>query len=155
MGLSEKLVYVHLFHDFFPDGYHILRVEDIEELERSESEQNWDRMLAGESLLDGLRSPPEIELTSMPDAIRSIAERYPQMIIECEAADEDTEGTDFYLGTLIRATEEVIEFEHYDALGVWAEQPATIWANEITRVQFDTPYANTFAKYAQPRPSRE
>jgi len=112
-------------------------------------------MLSSEGLLDGLKAPPEIDLTSIPAAIRSIAALYPQMIIECESVDDDEEGTDFHLGTPIQATDEVVEFDHYDALGVWTDQPSIIWTNDITRIQFDTPYANTYAKYTKPRPVRD
>jgi len=38
LGLSKELALFHLFHDFHPDGYQILRVNQVDEVTRDESE---------------------------------------------------------------------------------------------------------------------
>ncbi len=153
LGLSDNLALLHTFTDFDPDGYTILRTDDIEEVRRSDTEAFWDKMLAAENLLSGLIRPPEINIDSMRDAIVSIASMYPQMLIHSITADAEGEWETFNLGVLVEAHDDLIEFHTYDALGEWEDKRRTIWYSNIYRVQFDTRYANTYWRHIQPRPT--
>ncbi len=53
LGLSEQLGLMHCFHDFMPDGFTVFRLTDVMSIRSNEYERHWDRMLAGEGLLDG------------------------------------------------------------------------------------------------------
>jgi hypothetical protein len=151
IGLSPELGLMLCFDDFEPDGYTIFRVEDVLSHQRGAHEEHWDRMLAGEGLLDGLRLPFEVDLASYPAALRSLAPRHGNVIIECEDQHED--DGDFYLGRLLEVGDEVIVLHYVDALGRWEESPSRIPVDAITKVQFDTPYLRRFMRYTEPFPA--
>jgi hypothetical protein len=145
MALSETLGVMHCFHDFLPDGYSVFRLEDVVSLRSGEYERHWDRMLAGEGLLDGLKRQITIDLGSLKAAIQWIDKEFKLMTVQCE--DNGNNRQDFYIGRIDSTTETALVFHHFDGLGQWAEEPAAISLDEITLVQFDTPYIKHFSKY--------
>ncbi len=146
LAASDELVLMHVFDDFEPDGYTVFRICDVESLRSGPHERHWDRMLAGEGLLGGLELQHTIDLSSMQGAISSIQQHFGRLIIECEDADEDIE--DFYIGCVVNISDSVVVFDHFDGLGEWEEEPAEIDLDEITLLQFQTPYIQRFWKYA-------
>lgn len=147
LGLSKTLALLHRFDDFEPDGYSVLRVEDVVKVRSAAHERCWDYILAAEKLLAGLKFRQPIDLTSMRSAIETIGQCYDHMIIECEDEEEDVE--DFYIGSLVATSDDGIRFRHFDAQGYWERRPSTIVLADISHVQFDTPYANIFSKYTR------
>ena len=150
---SASLVLMHVFHDFMPDGYTVFRVEDVERFRSGPYERHWENMLRAEELLKGLDFADKLDLSSMRSAIESISERFEHLIIECEDDDEDVQ--DYYIGSLVSADFDCITFRHFDGYGYWEAEPSKIDINEITKVQFDTPYIRVFSKYLRcgPRPA--
>jgi hypothetical protein len=151
LGLGATLGLLHCFDDFEPDGYTIFRVEDVLTVERGAHEEHWDRMLAGEDLLGGLRLPSPVDLSGLAPALHSLAVRWPHLILECEGGGDD-EG-EFYLGRLLDVTDEAVVLHYVDALGRWDEAPTRIPVEAITKVQFDTPYLRRFMRYTEPFPA--
>jgi hypothetical protein len=147
LGLSSELGLMHTFDDFEPDGYTVFRSADVLGVRCGPYEQWWDHMFLSERLLAGLNMPHRIELSNMRSAILSIAAHYDQMIIECEDPDEDVE--DFYIGVVLKVGIRFLQFRHYDGLGYWAQKASSIPLDEITKVQFDTPYIRIFSKYTR------
>lgn len=152
LGLSKTLALLHSFDGFFPDGYSVLRVEDVVKVRSAAHERCWDHILTAEKLLAGLKFRQPIDLTSMRSAIESIARCYDHIIIECEDEEEDVE--DFYIGSLVATSDNGIRFRHFDALGYWERRPSTIVLADISRVQFDTPYGNIFSRHTRERVRR-
>jgi len=145
LDISDVLGLMHCFDDFEPDGYTVFRVNDVTDVRSGKYERHWDRMLAGEDLLDGLKFDLRIDLTSMQSAIESIARECERLIIECEDRNEDVE--DFYIGQVVSIGGESVQFDHFDGLGRWEESAASIPLEEITLLQFETPYTHRFWKY--------
>jgi hypothetical protein len=149
LDLSETLGLIHVFADFDPYGYVVFRVQDVVEVRSGPHELWWHHMLSAENLLGGLDSPPHLDLSSMRSAIESIARHCAHMIIECEDDDEDVE--DFYIGSRIRTEHDKVVFRHFDDLGCWSRKAAAIAIDDITKVQFETPYIKVFSKYTRER----
>ncbi|MAT71907.1 MAG: hypothetical protein CMJ58_20580 [Planctomycetaceae bacterium] len=148
---SESLGVMHCFHDFMPDGFSVFRIADVTEVRSGKYERHWERMLKGEGLLSALAKPPSLDLTTMRSAIDSIESQYDGIIIECE--DAEIESEDFYIGSVLSTNEEKVTIQHFDGLGNWDGEPSTLIMSDISLVQFDTPYINTFWKYlAEPSP---
>jgi hypothetical protein len=145
LDVSDVLGLMHCFDDFQPDGYTVFRVNDVADVRSGKYERHWDRMLAGEDLLDGLELDLRFDLTSMQSAIESIAREYGRLIIECEDQDEDVE--DFYIGQVVSIGGDTVQFDHFDGLGQWEESAASVPLEEITLLQFETPYIHRFWKY--------
>lgn len=142
-GASHVLM--HAFHDFMPDGYTVFRLEDVEGFRSGPYERHWEGMLLAEGLLKGLDFAEKIDLSSMRSVIESISQRFEHFIVECEDDDEDVQ--DFYIGSLVSADFDSITFRHFDGYGYWEAEPATIDIDDITKVQFDTPYIRVFSKH--------
>ncbi|TWT87181.1 hypothetical protein Mal64_27170 [Pseudobythopirellula maris] len=81
----------------------------------------------------------------MRSAIDSIKTQYDGIIIECEDAEDESE--DFYIGSVLSTNDEKVTLQHFDGLGTWEDAPSIIMLSDISLVQFDTPYVNTFWKY--------
>lgn len=159
LGASPALGLLHAFHDFLPDGYTVFRMEDVVEFRSGPYERHWESMLQAEGLTSGIDRVKPIDLTSMHTAIECISAQYPYLIVECETEDDDGSDDEFYIGSVVAMNFEILRFHKFDALGYWDNEPTEIWIEEITKLQFDTPYINTFTKYlhegARPQHLRE
>lgn len=159
LGLSDKLALFHTFNDFDPDGFVIIRTQDIESVQRTEFETHWQTLLERENALGALSNPPQINLKSIPDALKSVAALYPHMMVESEEFEgEEEEDADetwltFHLGVLVGTHDGFAEIHGYDSLGVWGQKPTVVWYTQITAIKFDSRYANTFWKHVPPRPT--
>lgn len=145
LAVWNGLVLLHQFHDFEPDGYTLIREQDVVGVRSNEYERLWDRMLAGEGRLEGLDADLAIDLSNMQTAIRSAAAQFRFLIIQCEDEHEDIQ--DFYLGELVDIADDMIQLHCVSALAQWVEKIETIPVADITCVQFDTPYIRHFTKY--------
>ncbi|MCA9262015.1 MAG: hypothetical protein KDA61_22510 [Planctomycetales bacterium] len=154
VAVSPELAVMHCFHDFMPDGFSVIRLEDVVNVRSGKYERHWKRMLQQEGLLSALEAIPVVDLSSMRSAIDSIASQYKGLIIECE--DDEGDDIDFYIGAVLSSSDSQISIHAFDALGVWDSQPSEVPVEEISLVQFDTPYLNTFWKYlAGPRTNHD
>ncbi|PQO41924.1 hypothetical protein [Blastopirellula marina] len=151
VGLSPELGMMHCFDDFEADGYTIFFLDDIESIRSSEYERHWDHMLAAEGLLGGLDCVPRINLASMDTALVSAAKQPGIVIIQCEELENSIE--DFFIGQIASIGTETVWFDNFSALGMWDETSEKIALNEITLVQLDTVYAQTFSKYVTGTPA--
>lgn len=148
VGLSVDWVLFHQFHDFFPDGYTILRVDDITALRAGPYERQWERMLAAEGLLQGAAPRADIELGDIASLLKSLMALRENVILQCEDDEEDIE--DFYIGKILSVGDKSVRFASFDALGSWDDEAHVILFDEITRLQIETPYSRTFSKYVDP-----
>jgi hypothetical protein len=147
VGVGRDWVLLQQFHDFYPEGYAALRVRDITDIRSGEYERHWERMLAGEGILDRLEVAHDVPLQDLPELLKALQQRGDNVIVECEDAEEDIE--DFYIGRILSVVGDTLAFANFDALGHWDEAPHTIPLEEITKVEFDTPYVRTFSKYLE------
>jgi hypothetical protein len=145
LDVSNSLGLMHCFDDFEPDGYTVFRVDDVSDIRSDRHERHWDRMLKSEGLLGGLNLTAPIDITSIHKVIDSIARQYRRLIVECEERREDLE--DFYIGQVASVDDDILRFDHFDGLGQWEKTTASIPLDEITLLQFETPYIQRFWKY--------
>jgi hypothetical protein len=151
LGLSEHLGLMHCFHDFMPDGYTVFRVSDVEKVRCGKYDRQFHEILSGEGLLEGLKVPLNLDLTGVRTAIETISEQFGLMIVECEEQDEEEE--DFYIGKVASVDDDRLRFFHFDALGMWRKRASSIPCDEITLLQFETPYIQIFSRYLKNAPS--
>jgi hypothetical protein len=68
--------------------------------------------------------------------------------LECELTG--SEESDYYIGRLVTVSDEEVALLYFDSLGTWDKEPTIIPCKSITKIEFDTPYINTFSKYIKP-----
>lgn len=147
LALGREWVLLRQFHDFYPEGNTALRLRDITDVRSGEYERHWERMLAAEGSLDQVTATDDIPLDDISQLLLALQRRGQNVIVECEDTDEDVQ--DFYIGQILSVDEDSVCFANFDALGRWDDAPDTIPFEEITQVQFDTPYVQTFSKYLE------
>ena len=151
MQLSDRLGLLHCFDDFEPDGYSIFRLADVTSVRSGKFERHWDRMLRGEGLLGGLDRELLVDLSDIQTAIGSVSRQFKLMTVQCEDGEEDVE--DFFIGQAVSFEGTELIFDAFDALGQWNDAPSRILLDEITMVQFVTPYIRHFSKYLTGSPT--
>jgi hypothetical protein len=115
LGLSRQLGMIHCFHEFMPDGYIVFRLANVTSIRCSGYDRFMNRMLAGEGLLDGLKTSLQIDLETIATAITSINTRYATMILETEIPKDGY--SDFFIGQIESIDSTRLRFNHFDALG--------------------------------------
>jgi hypothetical protein len=149
LDLGRELVLVHQFHDFFPDGYTALRIADIKRVRSGEQERFWEKMLRGEGLLDQVGIAYDLPCDDFRSLLSALHAREQHVIVECEDR-KDVDRDEFFIGVLLAIEEDIVFMLPFDVIGEWYDEPIIITLDTITKVQFDTPYANTFRKYLKP-----
>jgi hypothetical protein len=151
LGLGRDLVLLHQFHDFYPEGYTALRVNDIKRVRSGEHERFWDRMIRGEGLMKHVGIAYEVPLDDYESLLTALHERGQHVIVECEnrnTADYD----DFFIGRIVAMDNDSVSLLSFDSMGSWDDEPSNIAFSDITQIQFDTPYINTITKYVKETP---
>jgi hypothetical protein len=147
LGVGRDLVLLQQFHDFYPEGYTALRVRDISGIRSGKYERFWEHMLAREGILKRVGIPYDVPLQDFTVLLKALHQRGDNIIVECEDAEEGVE--DFYIGQILSVESASLCFANFDALGRWDKDAHTIPLEEITTLQFDTPYVQTFSKYLE------
>ena len=103
--------------------------------------------LAAEGLLGQVAVPNDVSLEDVAHLLTSLQRRGHNVIVECEDIEEDVE--DFYIGQILSVDEDSVCFANFDGLGRWDDVPHAIPFEKITKLEFDTPYVQTFSKYLE------
>jgi hypothetical protein len=147
VGLGHEWVLLQKFIDFYPEGYTALRVKDVTDLRSGECERNWERMLSGEGLLDRIAAPGDVPLDDVAQLLKALQLRGQNVIVKCEDPNKNAEA--FNIGQILSVDKDWVMFAHFDVLGRWDHAPRAIPLGRITRVQFETPYVQSFSKYLE------
>jgi hypothetical protein len=148
LGLGRSLVLLQQFHDFYNEGYTAIRLRDITSIRSGKSERFWGRMLRKEGILDSVGIPYKVPLTSIGALLRYFVSTRQNIIVQCESREsEDEDG--FHIGRVLSAGADSVKFHYFSATGRWDARSYEIPISAITKVEFDTPYVNTFSKYVR------
>lgn len=124
--------------DFLLDGYSIRRIKDIESVEPRDDLTS--TIIKKEGLLENLVIP-EIDLNSWENIFSSLSKINQNIIIEDEYNEE------FWIGKIIDVNRDYVLFKHFDADGIWSEEPIKIGYNIVTSIAFNSRYVDVFSKY--------
>jgi hypothetical protein len=152
LGLGHDLVLLHQFHDFYAEGYTALRVAEIKRVRSGKHERFWETMFRGERILEHVGIPYEVPLDDFRSLLNFFHRRGQHVIIECEGR-ESADHDDFYIGELVAMDEETTSILHFNAMGQWDREPSVVAYDDITKIQFDTPYINIMSKYLKKPPA--
>jgi hypothetical protein len=149
LARSDRLLLLHRFHDFHHDGWIIVRIEDVTEVE---SENDTRRFFADIHHAEGLlpAMPPfPINLWTMQTVAKALQAQTRLVIIESETMD--AEEDDFILGHILGVDDEAVTVRPMDARGHWMEVEQ-VELGAITQIGIETPYLLMFAKHGDPPP---
>jgi hypothetical protein len=149
LGVSETWALVQQFHDFSPEGYTTLRLGDISKCRSGKTERVFESILAGEGTLEQVGISYQIDLTSTRAILESLHSFGRNVIVECEHR-KNPDADEFYIGQIVKIDKNQLWFVCFDVRGQWDTEGIRIPIAGITKIQFDTPYVNTFSKYLTP-----
>ena len=139
---SEKLFLAAREEDFITNGFSILRFRDIKRLEFKDDKCV--EILKAEKILDGVVAP-DIDLTDWHAAFLSLQKLKKNIIIEHETQNENE--WEYWIGRIEKVLKTKVLFRHFDADGIWQDEPYEIPFSSITSVTFDSRYVTVFSKY--------
>lgn len=126
--------------DFILDGYSLRRFKDIKKIKAKYDK--CDEILKNEGVLI---TTPEIEINCWSSVFQSLKNRNKNIIVEKETLyDKDSE---FVIGRIDKIYKNCAYIYHFDADGIWDEEPTRVPFNEITSVTFGSRYVDIFSKY--------
>ena len=143
---TESLMLMHQFHDFYCEGFTIVKTSDIKDFRSSEYERFLEKVMNGEGLLEQIKYDHSVPLDDIKSSLSHFMNNQQNIIIECESrknADDD----EFYIGRVSEIDGETVWFMGFNALGQWEKDEISIKLDTITQIQFDTPYINILTRY--------
>ncbi|HEY2840654.1 MAG TPA: hypothetical protein VGJ26_15970, partial [Pirellulales bacterium] len=145
---NDACTLVFQFAAFRPDGYAIFRTPDLVSAEPNE---NWTRMLHGEGFHGSTSLNPFVPIESIKKAIFTLYTCHQNVSLDCDGS-EDAEESGYHIGRITSTHYRTLEFLFFDSNGNWFDTPYEIPYQSITRIQFRTPYIETFSKYLKKCP---
>lgn len=147
--ISEQLLVIQQFYDFSCEGYSIVRLSDISYFRSDEHERFFEKILKAEGIIDQVEFKKNVPISDITTALSWFSECGKNIIIECESSESVDD--EYHIGKVIEIDEEDVWFVGFNAIGEWDREEIALKSNEITRIQFDTPYIDIFSKYLKER----
>ena len=140
--MSDRLFLGAKHDDFLLDGFDIRRFCDMTKIKLNDDKRN--EILKAEGILDRV-SAPNIDLTDWYSVFLCLQKLDKNIIVEKESLDEDE--WQFAIGRIEKVLKNKILFRHFDADGIWQDEPYEILFSQITTVTFGSRYVEVFSKY--------
>jgi hypothetical protein len=144
---SDSLIVFHrLDMDTFRlNGYTVLRDEDIRQY-RSFTKTDYWQFRAVRHFHLKPKCPTGISVSSFPELLKSVAERYPLIAFHPEKKNPDV----CYIGPLVSMTKHTFVIEDLNSNGEWSG-PRRMKFSDITRIDFGGGYEEALAVTAPKR----
>ncbi|HEX2207504.1 MAG TPA: hypothetical protein VHG93_07460 [Longimicrobium sp.] len=126
-----------------PDGYVVIRLQDVAEVRVTEWGRSVERALAAESRLPDPARTPAVRLDGWAGALADLHAREIPLSLDCE----DDEGA-YFVGILTAVHDDSVQMRHVTTEGVWEDEDGTVYLDELTRVNFGSRYVEVFTRLA-------
>lgn len=145
VALGTRLVLFRDVHPdlLLPDGYNLIRLQDLVEVGRTDWEAAVERALVQESRLPDPADAPTLRLDGWAGALADLYALGEPLSVDCED-DEDS----YFLGTITALEEDAVEFLHILTDARWEEEPWLVDHDGITRAVFRSRYIEVFTRLA-------
>ena len=141
IAVSGKLLLCLDFFDFMPNGYTIVRLDDIEKIIYNDACEYYESIVKKEGALLLVDAIPKISIESWEDAFMSLKEH--DLIIIVDIGKEDATN----VGKVIKATRQNVSMICVSTIGVWDSDEWHEPISNVTRIQFSNHYTNIYTKY--------
>jgi hypothetical protein len=143
VGLSRKLVVLHVLDDFHLDGYRILRVKDVVNVRVGKFEKTCDKILISLGVTDAVCLPEWLQCEDWPDLFRSLQPQDKCISVESALHKEGV----FSLGWIEKVGMRKLRFRAFSASAKWYSKPDRHFYENITEASFDTEYNRVFGDH--------
>jgi hypothetical protein len=154
LAISRQLALLECTEDFDLDGYAVLPLNQIAEVEATSVQKFFDRVLNDRGDLRRVQLPQHsVALDAWRECALALAATSQLLIVECERRDSDVEDT-FYLGSIVAVSDDAMAMRHVDATAEWYDEPPVVIPySDLTKIRFADAYSKTFRKYVNSPPS--
>lgn len=142
--ISQQLLLIHYLYDFYLDGYKVLCLADITEIERGEIEKFHDKIIDKERMLDSLCNP-NVSISSWESFFDTIIKENKLIDISLEKVQN---RASFFVGKVKAAEKNYLELLEIDGLGIYKKEATKILYSDITLVSFGNRYSEFLNKYS-------
>ncbi len=140
---SRTLLALHRITDFHFDGYSIIRLKDIVEIQRSRQVVTQERILKFTGEIQNFDNPSWIRIGSWKSLFSLLKQRE---ICAC-VSSVSTEMDVFGVGTVTTVGNKSVVLKGFDANGVWIEPKDEFQYSEIKEVFFGDEYSTVFHRF--------
>lgn len=126
-----------------PDGFGLVRLQDVVEVGATDWEHTVERALAAESRLPDPADAPALRLDGWAGALADLYALGEPLSVDCED-DEDA----YFLGVLTALGADTVDILHIAADAQWEAEAWTVDHDGITRVVFRSRYIDIFSRMA-------
>ncbi len=152
LEMSNDFIFIQDTYDFMFDGYAIIRKNDFDRIRHSSYERTQRKIFKAEKLLtQGYGFDRYLPLTNWKDILETLKEYDFHVIIE----NINEDYLDFWIGEIVRVTNENVEIHNYNPNGLLDEEPKSISFDSISILKFGDKYSTTFRKYIKRRKKTE
>lgn len=150
VDFSKNFILLNESDDFQLDGYSIFPIRTIAEIQSSNTDRHFDKIMHLEGVTDDVSNKHKIDLTNWTSIFNSIKLLGLNVIIE----NEDPGDESFDIGPITKVTKTAVYVRSFDSRGYLDKEPTKISFDLMTIVKFDGRYVNTMSKYLRERKSK-
>lgn len=138
---NDKFVLICYEYDFEFDGFEIIRLDDITNINYDNIDIFINDIFIKEKIELSIEDVFDININSYMDIMKFFSMNNENIIIECEKNEE------FYIGKVVEVYEEYICFLNFNGEGIWDEAPSKVFYRDITLISFRNRYIRYMSKY--------
>ncbi|MGJ8696788.1 MAG: hypothetical protein ACSHYF_10745 [Verrucomicrobiaceae bacterium] len=137
---ADWIVLQHI-HDFFLDGYLLLRRADLTSMNCRATDAFQRHLLESDGILDKV----DFDFRLPSGGLAEFLTRLPKSRILI--LEDETEDDLFLIGTFLDIEDECVSIRFFSGAGRWDEEPAEIDFEDITSVSFSTNYTLAYERH--------
>ncbi len=143
LDTSKDFVLLREFVDFYARSLIIIPLNKLSKITYDKKQKSFNRILKLEKLVDKSLVFDKITLESYAEIFRAIKKKHKYVIVE-----EVYEGeSNFCIGEIARVNKESVSIFYFDITGKVDDYTTTTPFKDISNIEYDSHYLNTFIKY--------
>ncbi len=147
VDFSREFIVVQEVNDFRVLGYYIFPISTVVDIRYNNMDKYFNKILIKEKQVELVKNKYPLDLTDWTTIFKSIKNAGLNIIVECEAPDDD----DFIIGPITKITKSAVSIHFISTNGYLFPEPTRVTYNRITVTRFDDNYVNVFSKYIRQR----
>ena len=145
LDVNDKFVVLQEFFDFKKLTKSILPISSIESLRRNANDKYYQTILEGEGILKKVKNNYSMDISTWKSISRALKISRITIMIDCEKSKDEFFG----IGEVKNVNKDSVEIRYFDAQGILDETNTRFPYDIITKLSFDSQYANVFSKYTR------
>lgn len=142
---SNDLLLILYLYDFMLDGYKVLSMKDITEIQREESDKFQDYIIQRQGIIKNVDRLEKANIDSWNNIFRFLHEKDKMLDISLEGIENKR---NFFVGKVDEICDNYMMFREVTTLGIFKERRKKIYYEDITMISFGNKYSEMLDKYA-------